>query len=258
MWLPRTVVWWLWIHPRARRNGSSRSRTAITLRCAARHIGRRWRLWRGDHLRNAPRTNVLDQRGNRPSQLGLLERTEWLTEDAGGDEDWHRQELYPAVTADRSTRTWSSPARALVRDRAARMEAWDLQATRAPGMRGPANSSGPSIQCLFRVETGHETWAGDSWKNRSGVNVWGYMTVHVARGILYMPFGAPNNDRVGVDRPGDNPFGSSLVAVNAETGRLLWYFQSSSPRHLGHRRGIASHPVRRKTRQRNHSGGRHG
>lgn len=74
-------------------------------------------------------------------------------------------------------------------------------------------------------ETGHETWTGDSWKNRSGVNVWGYMTVDVARGILYMPFGAPNNDRVGVDRPGDNLFGSSLVAVNAATGKLLWYFQ---------------------------------
>lgn len=74
-------------------------------------------------------------------------------------------------------------------------------------------------------ETGHNTWGGDSWKNRSGVNVWGYMTVDVKRGILYMPFGAPNNDRVGVDRPGNNLFGSSLVAVNAATGKLLWYFQ---------------------------------
>jgi quinoprotein glucose dehydrogenase len=40
-----------------------------------------------------------------------------------------------------------------------------------------------------------------------------------------MPFGAPNNDRVGVDRPGDNLFGTALVAVNADTGKLLWYFQ---------------------------------
>jgi quinoprotein glucose dehydrogenase len=74
-------------------------------------------------------------------------------------------------------------------------------------------------------EKGHETWGGDSWKNRSGVNIWGYMTVDMARGILYMPFGAPNNDRVGTDRPGDNLFGSSLVAVDAATGKLLWYFQ---------------------------------
>jgi len=74
-------------------------------------------------------------------------------------------------------------------------------------------------------ETGHNTWSGDSWKQRSGVNVWGYMTVDQDRGIVYMPFGAPNNDRVGIDRPGDNLFGTSIVAAEAATGKLLWYFQ---------------------------------
>jgi len=74
-------------------------------------------------------------------------------------------------------------------------------------------------------ETGHDTWGGDSWKQRSGVNVWGYMTVDRERGILYMPFGAPNFDRVGTDRPGNNLFGTSVVAVNAATGKLIWYFQ---------------------------------
>jgi quinoprotein glucose dehydrogenase len=38
----------------------------------------------------------------------------------------------------------------------------------------------------------NDTWAGDSWKNRSGVNVWGFITVDVQRGIVYMPFGAPS------------------------------------------------------------------
>ena len=75
-------------------------------------------------------------------------------------------------------------------------------------------------------EVGHDTWAGDSWKQRSGVNVWGYMTVDQERGIVYMPFGAPNNDRVGIDRPGDNLFGTSVVAAEAATGKLLWYFQA--------------------------------
>ena len=74
-------------------------------------------------------------------------------------------------------------------------------------------------------EFGHDTWGGDSWNDRSGVNVWGYMTVDAARGIVYMPFGAPNNDRVGVDRPGKNLFGTSVVAADAATGKLLWYFQ---------------------------------
>ncbi|UAK24777.1 outer membrane protein assembly factor BamB family protein [Sphingomonas nostoxanthinifaciens] len=74
-------------------------------------------------------------------------------------------------------------------------------------------------------ELGHETWGGDSWRDRSGVNVWGWMTVDDARGILYMPYGAPNNDRVGIDRPGNNLFSSSIVAVNAATGKYLWHFQ---------------------------------
>jgi quinoprotein glucose dehydrogenase len=75
-------------------------------------------------------------------------------------------------------------------------------------------------------EVGHDTWGGDSWKQRSGVNVWGYMTVDQQRGIVYMPFGAPNNDRVGTDRPGDNLFGTSVVAADTNTGKLLWYFQA--------------------------------
>jgi quinoprotein glucose dehydrogenase len=72
---------------------------------------------------------------------------------------------------------------------------------------------------------GSDSWGGDSARNRSGVNVWGYFTVDEKRGILYMPLGAPNNDRVGVDRPGNNLFGSSIVAVDANTGKYLWHFQ---------------------------------
>jgi quinoprotein glucose dehydrogenase len=71
----------------------------------------------------------------------------------------------------------------------------------------------------------NDTWAGDSWKNRSGVNVWGFMTVDVQRGIVYMPLGAPSVDQYGGDRPGDNLFGTSLVAADASTGKYLWHFQ---------------------------------
>jgi len=74
-------------------------------------------------------------------------------------------------------------------------------------------------------ELGYDTWGGESAKNRSGVNVWGHMSLDAARGILYMPLGAPNNDRVGIDRPGDNLFSSSVVAVDANTGKYLWHFQ---------------------------------
>ena len=71
----------------------------------------------------------------------------------------------------------------------------------------------------------HDTWAGDSWKNRAGVNVWGFLTVDEKRGIVYMPFGAPSVDQYGGDRAGDNLFSSSLVAADANTGKYLWHFQ---------------------------------
>ena len=74
-------------------------------------------------------------------------------------------------------------------------------------------------------EFGYDTWGENSARNRSGVNTWGYMSVDVERGILFMPLGAPNNDRVGVDRPGNNLFSSSVVAVDANTGKYIWHFQ---------------------------------
>lgn len=71
----------------------------------------------------------------------------------------------------------------------------------------------------------NNTWAGDSWKNRTGVNVWGFLTIDEKRGIVYMPFGAPSVDQYGGDRVGDNLFSSSLVAADANTGKYLWHFQ---------------------------------
>jgi quinoprotein glucose dehydrogenase len=71
----------------------------------------------------------------------------------------------------------------------------------------------------------NDTWAKDSWKNRSGVNVWGFITVDAERGIVYMPFGAPSVDQYGGDRAGDNLFGNSIVAADANTGKYLWHFQ---------------------------------
>jgi quinoprotein glucose dehydrogenase len=75
-------------------------------------------------------------------------------------------------------------------------------------------------------EVGYDSWdEPESTIMRSGVNTWGYFSVDEARHILYMPLGAPNNDRVGIDRPGNGLFGSSVVAVNADTGAYIWHFQ---------------------------------
>ena len=76
-------------------------------------------------------------------------------------------------------------------------------------------------------EPGHETWLDDGWKDRSGVNVWAWqMTVDEARGILYMPVDGPASNYYGGDRPGANLFGNSIVAIDAETGKYKWHFQT--------------------------------
>ena len=75
-------------------------------------------------------------------------------------------------------------------------------------------------------EVGNDTWPGDSWKEVSGANVWTFFTVDAQRGILYMPLGSVQNDYYGMDRPGPNLFANSVVAVDAETGKLKWYFQA--------------------------------
>jgi len=74
-------------------------------------------------------------------------------------------------------------------------------------------------------EIGHDTWEGDAWKDRSGVNVWGIMTVDADRGMVFLPFGCPSYDFYGADRKGKGLFGNSLVALNAATGKLIWYYQ---------------------------------
>jgi quinoprotein glucose dehydrogenase len=75
-------------------------------------------------------------------------------------------------------------------------------------------------------ETGGDTWEGDSWKGRSGANVWGFMSIDPELGLLYMPLGSPTEDYWGGNRKGSNLFGNSIVAVEAETGKLRWYFQT--------------------------------
>jgi quinate dehydrogenase (quinone) len=74
-------------------------------------------------------------------------------------------------------------------------------------------------------EVGHETWEGDAWKDRSGTNVWTIMSVDQERGMIFLPIGSATYDFYGADRKGRDLFGNSLVALDAATGKLIWYYQ---------------------------------
>ena len=74
-------------------------------------------------------------------------------------------------------------------------------------------------------EPGVETWEGDSWKNRSGTNMWSFFTIDAERGLLYVPLGSPTADYYGGDRKGKNLYGNSIVALDVATGALKWHQQ---------------------------------
>jgi glucose dehydrogenase len=72
----------------------------------------------------------------------------------------------------------------------------------------------------------NDTW-GNGWEDRGGTNMWGFAAaVDEARGIAYLPIAGPAANYYGGDRPGANVFANSIVAVDAETGRYLWHFQT--------------------------------
>jgi quinoprotein glucose dehydrogenase len=74
---------------------------------------------------------------------------------------------------------------------------------------------------------GHDTWEGDSWQNRSGVNAWPfYFTMDEQRELLYVPLASPVPGDYGGDRKGANLFGNSVVAVDVKTGKYRWHFQT--------------------------------
>jgi quinoprotein glucose dehydrogenase len=74
-------------------------------------------------------------------------------------------------------------------------------------------------------EFGYDTWPKDAWKTGGGANCWGEMSLDEQRGIVYIPTGAPVYDFYAVDRQGNNLFADSLLALDAKTGKLIWYFQ---------------------------------
>lgn len=74
-------------------------------------------------------------------------------------------------------------------------------------------------------EEGVDTWDGESWKNRSGVNAWTYLTVDTERGLVFAATGSPTADFYGADRHGANLYANSVIALDATTGALKWYHQ---------------------------------
>jgi alcohol dehydrogenase (cytochrome c) len=73
-------------------------------------------------------------------------------------------------------------------------------------------------------EPGNETWSGDSWKT-GGAAVWNTGAYDPDTNLTYWGIGNPAPDTNGDVRLGDNLYSDCVVALDADTGKLKWYYQ---------------------------------
>jgi alcohol dehydrogenase (cytochrome c) len=75
-------------------------------------------------------------------------------------------------------------------------------------------------------EFGHDSWPSDNdvWR-RGGASVWQTPAVDPELALIYFSTGNPGPDFSGAVRKGDNLFSTSIVAVEAKTGKYRWHFQ---------------------------------
>jgi len=72
-------------------------------------------------------------------------------------------------------------------------------------------------------EFGYDTWPPHAWKTAYGANSWGGMTVDEERGIVFAGTAAAYYDP---PRYGMNLFSDTVLALNAETGKRIWHYQT--------------------------------
>jgi len=75
-------------------------------------------------------------------------------------------------------------------------------------------------------EVGADTWLDGSWQYSGKANTWVLISGDPELGLVYLATGAPTQDMYGGNRPGDNLFANSVVAVRADTGERVWHFQT--------------------------------
>ena len=74
-------------------------------------------------------------------------------------------------------------------------------------------------------EPGNETWENGSWNWTGNTGVWTEMSADPEAGLVYLPVESPTIDAYGGNRPGNNLYDTSLVAVDLKTGKTKWHFQ---------------------------------
>jgi glucose dehydrogenase len=87
------------------------------------------------------------------------------------------------------------------------------------------------LRWTFKVIPGEgdparKTWKGDAWRYTGAGNVWALMSADEELGYVYLPTTSLTNDMYGGQRLGDTLYATSVVCVEAATGRKVWHYQT--------------------------------
>lgn len=75
-------------------------------------------------------------------------------------------------------------------------------------------------------DPGYDTWPKDAYKWAGGTNNWSGLSLDEKRGVVYFGTGSPSSDFYGGDRAGTNLFSDCVMALDAATGKIKWYYQT--------------------------------
>jgi alcohol dehydrogenase (cytochrome c) len=115
------------------------------------------------------------------------------------------------------------------------------------GIRGRiAGYDASSGRELWRFNTipiagdkGAESWKDSNWAKHGGGGTWSSFAIDPTSGELFIPIGNPVPMFAPEDRPGANLFTDSVVVLDAQTGKLKWYYQLDPSDGLDHDLGAA-------------------
>lgn len=75
------------------------------------------------------------------------------------------------------------------------------------------------------ADPAYATWQRGSAERTGAANAWAPLSVDARNGLVFVPTSAPSPDFYGGERKGDNHYANSLVALDGETGRVVWHYQ---------------------------------
>ena len=141
-----------------------------------------------------------------------------------GKERWHK------MIADVKQEYFSTPAPLVIRNHV--IVGMGGDSLDVPGWLESRDPETGEIQWTWNVtprpgEPGSETWPDAYSMAHGGGMPWQPPTYDPDVNLLYVPTGNPNPVMAGQSRNGDNLYTASIVALNPDTGKMVWYFQAS-------------------------------